>query len=92
MSSTADGERINTQVPPWSTPWEGLTLIARGVTFRTAARVALVVGTILTLVNQGSVMMDGQSTVATWVRVAVNYAVPYVVSSIGYIAPARIRR
>ena len=52
---------------------------------------ALVVGTILTLVNQGAIMMDGDSTVGTWVRVGVNYLVPYLVSSVGYIAPFRMR-
>jgi len=69
----------------------GSSTIARGVTFRTASRVALVVGTILTLVNQGAIMMDGDSTVGTWVRVGVNYLVPYLVSSVGYIAPFRMR-
>ena len=36
-------------------------------------------------------MMDGDSTVGTWVRVGVNYLVPYLVSSVGYIAPFRMR-
>jgi len=80
------------QVPPWRSPWEAIVLIARGVTFHTAVRVALVVGTILTVVNQGSVMVGGDSTLATWIRVAINYLVPYVVSSIGYLAPFREHR
>ena len=79
-------------VPPWRTPWEATVLICRGVTFHTAVRVALVVGTILTVVNQGSVMVGGDSTIATWIRVVINYLVPYLVSSIGYLAPFRERR
>ena len=63
----------------------------RGVTFRTGSRVALVVGTILTLVNQGSVIFGGDASVVTWLRVAVNYLVPFVVASIGYLAPFRLR-
>jgi hypothetical protein len=78
-------------VPPWSSPAEGCRLVLRGVTFRTCARVALVVGTILTLVNQGSVILGGDATPATWVRVGVNYLVPFIVSSIGYLAPFRCR-
>jgi hypothetical protein len=88
---SASTARVRPPVPPWTTNREGAVLIARGVTFRTASRVALVVGTILTLVNQGAIMMDGDSTVGTWVRVGVNYLVPYLVSSVGYIAPFRMR-
>lgn len=84
-------EHVAPPVPPWSTPMEACRLILRGVTFRTGMRVALVVGTILTLVNQGSVVVDGDASAATWIRVAVNYLVPFIVSSIGYLAPFRIR-
>lgn len=76
-------------VPAWTTRVEGCRLVMRGVTFRTCARVALVVGTLLTVVNQGSVIAGGDSTVATWLRVGVNYLVPFIVSSIGYLAPFR---
>jgi len=79
-------------VPPWSTPIDGCRLILRGVTFRTCARVALVVGTILSVVNQGEVILDGDATPMTWARVAVNYLIPFLVSSIGYIAPFRLRK
>lgn len=83
--------RPATAVPPWSSPIEACRLIIGGVTFRTCARVAVVVGTILTLVNQGSVILAGDASVATWIRVAVNYLVPFIVSSIGYLAPFRRR-
>lgn len=66
-------------------------MVLRGVTFPTCSRVALVVGTILTLVNQGSVIVGGDATAVTWVRVGVNYLVPFIVSSIGYLAPFRCR-
>jgi hypothetical protein len=78
-------------IPPWSTPIDACRLILRGVTFRTCVRVAIVVGTILTAVNQGSVIADGHASAATWIRVGVNYAVPFIVSSIGYLAPFRCR-
>ncbi len=76
-------------VPPWSTPGEALALIVRGVTFHTAIRVSLVVGTILSLVNQGAVIAGGSATAVTAARVAVNYLVPFIVASIGYLAPFR---
>jgi hypothetical protein len=47
------------------------------------------VGTVLTLVNQGAVLAAGDISAATWTRVAVNYLVPFLVSSIAYLAPFR---
>ena len=81
----------NRTVPPWTTPGEAVVLIARGVTFSTAIRVAAVVGTLLSVVNQSAVIAAGHASIATWIRVAVNYLVPYIVSSIGYLAPFRQR-
>ena len=73
----------------WTTRREAVALILRGITFHTASRVALVVGTLLTVINQGEVMMSGQQTTATYVRIAFNYLIPYTVASIGYLAPLR---
>ncbi len=78
-------------VPPWSSALGACRLILSGVTFRTCVRVAIVVGTILTAVNQGSVIVSGDASVVTWLRVGVNYLVPFVVSSVGYLAPFRCR-
>jgi hypothetical protein len=75
--------------PTWVTPREGLVLFAHRVTVRTAAKVALLVGTVLSLVNQGSAIAAGDATVATWVRVGVNYLVPFLVSSYGFLAARR---
>jgi hypothetical protein len=44
-----------------------------------ALRVALVVGTVLNLVNQGSAMLAGEAP--SWMHLAVNYFVPYCVAS-----------
>ncbi len=79
------------KVPPWSTTAEGIRLVLRGVTFRTASRVSLIVGTLLSAVNQGSVIIGGHATAVTAVRIAVNYLVPFTVASIGYLAPFRQR-
>lgn len=73
----------------WSTRRVALRLFARGATLPVAGKVAVVVGTILSAVNQGSVILGGQSSWATWLRVAVNYLTPFVVASIGYLAGSR---
>jgi hypothetical protein len=41
-------------------------------------------------VNQGTVIANGSAVATTWVRVAVNYMVPYTVASIGYLSPFRV--
>ena len=71
----------------WSTPLDVCVLIVKGATFRTASKIALVVGTLLTVVNQGSVIESGDATLATWVRTVANYVIPYTVASIGYLTP-----
>lgn len=59
---------------------------------RKALPVAVVVGTVLSLVNQGSVIVGGAANAGTWLRVAVNYTVPFLVASIGYLSGRRVRR
>jgi len=51
--------------------------------------IALLVGTILSVVNQASVVADGDATWVTWVRVGVNYCMPFLVSSTGFLASER---
>jgi hypothetical protein len=74
----------------WSRPREAARLFARGVTVGTAGPVALVVGTVLSAVNQGATIIEGSSTWVTWVRVGVNYCVPFCVASIGFLAARRV--
>ncbi|SNR42070.1 Ubiquinone/menaquinone biosynthesis C-methylase UbiE [Haloechinothrix alba] len=75
---------------PWSTPSEAVRLVLRGRTARQALPIAAVVGTILSAVNQGSVIASATATGDTWLKVGVNYAVPYLVASIGYLAGRRV--
>ena len=77
--------------PSWQTVPQALRLFVHGVTVRVAWRVAIVVGTVLSAVNQGNVIVDGHATTATWIRVAVNYAVPFCVASIGFLGACRDR-
>lgn len=56
---------------------------------RRTGLIALTVGTILTGVNQGDVIAAGDETALTFVKVAFNYAVPFVVSNLGVLAGRR---
>jgi hypothetical protein len=51
--------------------------------------IALLVGTLLSLINQGTVMFAGDATVATWLRVGMNFVIPFCVSSAGFLASQR---
>lgn len=73
----------------WERPSQALALFLRGVTVRTAWKVAAVVGTVLSAVNQGAVIAGGDASGATWVRVGVNYVVPFLVSSFGFLSARR---
>lgn len=73
----------------WSTWGQCASLIARGRTLRPSARIALVVGTLLTVVNQFAVLASGDHTPATLARVLANYAIPYIVSSVGFLSSYR---
>jgi hypothetical protein len=75
----------------WSSWPQAVRLLVTGATFRPSFPVALVVGTLLCAVNQGADLAGGGLDVATLVRVAANYAIPYVVASIGYLSAHRTR-
>lgn len=76
-------------LPTWSRPGEACKLVLTGATARTCAPVAAVVGTVLTTVNQGAVLLAGHLGVATVARVAANYVIPYCVSSYGALSAVR---
>lgn len=75
----------------WTRPVEAFGLIVRGHTVRTAGPIALIVGTVLSAVNQGDVILTGHAVGTTWVRVVINYLVPFVVASVAYLSACRKR-
>lgn len=90
-SRAREARRERTGCPPWRGLSEACIIVFCGVTARTALPVALVVGTLLSVVNQGAVIADGGASPAVWLRVSFNYAVPFVVSSIGFLGAGRSR-
>lgn len=55
---------------------------------RRALLTALVVGTVLTGINQSGTLMSGDATAITGLRIALTYCVPYCVSTYGGVAMA----
>ncbi len=52
---------------------------------------ALIVGTLLSVINQGGVVLAGEATGATWIRVLFNYLIPFTVSNIGFVSATLAR-
>ena len=76
--------------PPWSRPREAIRLFARGATLRPCLPVAAVVGCVLSAINEGPRIAAGHVGWPTWVQVGLNFVVPFLVSSYGYLAAARM--
>ncbi|WP_322797400.1 nitrate/nitrite transporter NrtS [Tepidiforma sp.] len=57
---------------------------------RTAATTALVVGTILTLINQGNVLLAGHLPAALLWKIPLTYTVPYCVATWSALRISRI--
>lgn len=59
---------------------------------RPGAPVAAIVGCVLSLINEGATIASGPVGVLTWIRVGLNFVVPFLVASYGYLAASRVPR
>lgn len=51
---------------------------------------AVLVGTILFMINQADVVVGGRATAATWVKIGLSYLVPFLVSNYGIVVGSRM--
>jgi hypothetical protein len=68
---------------------DALRICFQRVHLRRTIIIALVVGTILTLINQLDVIIRGNAETLTWVKCSLNYCVPFIVSNLGLLAGKR---
>jgi hypothetical protein len=61
----------------------------RPANLRRTIRIALVVGCVLTIINQLDVILEGEATALTGVKIVLNFCVPFIVSNLGVIAAHR---
>jgi hypothetical protein len=66
-----------------------LAYCSRREHLRRTVRIALVVGVVLTAINQLDVILRGDATAATWLKCAMNFAVPFIVSNLGLLTARR---
>lgn len=53
---------------------------------RRTLTIALVVGLVLTAINQLDVILRGDAGTGTWVKCGLNFVVPFVVSNLGLLS------
>jgi hypothetical protein len=56
---------------------------------RRTVLIALVVGLLLTAVNQLDVIVSGEATTTTWLRSALNFVIPFLVANVGLLSARR---
>ena len=75
-------------LPPavWDQYSQAIGIFLSGATVPSASRIALVVGTWLSLMNQGDLIVRGS---IPWIKILLNYATPFIVASLGFLAARR---
>jgi hypothetical protein len=72
---------------PLARRWRAaLTYCGRREHLRRTIPIALVVGVVLTAINQLDVILGGDATAGTWVKCGLNFAVPFIVSNLGLLS------
>jgi len=56
---------------------------------RRTFRIALVVGLVLTAINEGDIIASGEATATTGEKIGLNFVVPFIVSNLGLLAGRR---
>ncbi len=56
-----------------------------------ALKVALIVGSILAVVNHGDVVLSGQATTTVWIKIVLTFLVPYCVATFAAVQAMRAR-
>jgi hypothetical protein len=73
----------------WSNPAEILPVCLELRNLSRCIAAALIVGTILFLINQGDVVFGGQATASTWIKIGLSYLVPFFVANYGIVLGSR---
>lgn len=63
-----------------------LSIVLHRPHLRKTTTIALIVGLILTAINQGDSILAGEANAATWIKTVFNFLVPFTVSNLGLLA------
>jgi hypothetical protein len=73
----------------WSSCTEAASVVFYRPHLTRTLSVALIVGSVLFVVNQLDVVLAGDATARTWTKVAVTYCVPFFVANFGVLTATR---
>jgi len=79
------------RLQPWAEPRHAFRQLSRGATLRTCAPVALVVGSFLSAMNEGDVLVSGTVNKRVVVKLAADLLTPFLTSSTGALLAVRTR-
>ncbi len=65
---------------------DSLAYLTRPKHLRRTVSIAIVVGILLSTINQLTVITAGHANTATWVRCGLNLVVPFIVSNLGLLS------
>lgn len=85
----AGPQKVDGIPPSWGTISEAVSVCLHRPNRRRIALIAVVVGTLLVGINQGSVLASGNVDWVVWVRMVVDYVIPTCVSTMGVVAGSR---
>ncbi len=77
------------QPPTWSRWPQAPAVVLHRAHLKRTLLIALVVGTVLFCINQLDVVIHGGATRVVWLKAALTYAVPFVVSNLGVLTASR---
>lgn len=77
--------------PTWSTWREALSVVCYRPHLRRTTLAAVVVGTVIFLINQLDVVLQHRATAITYLKSAITYLVPFCVANYGVLMATRDR-
>jgi hypothetical protein len=75
--------------PTWSTRRELVAIVLASQHLKRTVCVALIVGTVFFAMNQLGVILDGHATAVVWIKAALTYLTPLLVSNFGVLSATR---
>lgn len=82
---------MNAPAPTWSTPRELASVVLAPQHLKRTVCVALIVGTAFFAMNQLGVILAGRATALVWLKAALTFLTPLLVSNFGLLSATRRR-
>jgi len=73
----------------WTTLREARALVAQPRNIKRTTTIALTVGTTFFTMNQLGIVLDGKATAIVWIKAALTYLTPLIVSNLGMLSATR---